>query len=121
MSNLDHKVVAAFRPRTRYTRLVAEQRSGSRRKIDFARADDPKEFSVSVGEAVRRARLGREWTQVQLAEAASLSPNYVARLERGEVSPSLFVARQICGALGVDLDKILPAAAPRTGRRWIAG
>jgi predicted transcriptional regulator len=55
-------------------------------------ATDPKAFAAVVGEAVRRHRQGLGWTQVQLAEAAQLSPNYVARLERGELGAALFVA-----------------------------
>src|SRR5579862_5767243 len=55
-------------------------------------ATDPKLFAGMVGEAVRRHRQSAGYTQVQLAEAAGLSPNYVARLERGELGPSLFVA-----------------------------
>ena len=43
-------------------------------------ATDPKLFAGVVGEAVRRHRQSLGYTQVQLAEAAGLSPNYVARL-----------------------------------------
>ena len=75
-----------------------------------------------VGEAVRKARQARGWTQAQLALEAGFSPNYIARLERGELGPSLFVANQLCGALGIDVDTLTtPAAAPRTTRRRIAG
>ena len=75
-----------------------------------------------VGEAVRRARQARGWTQAQLALEAGFSPNYIARLERGELGPSLFVANQLCGALGIDVDALTtPTAATRTTRRRIAG
>jgi len=53
---------------------------------------------------------------------AGLSPNYVARLERGELGPSLFVANQLCEALGIDVDALLRPAAPmRTTRRRVGG
>ncbi len=76
-----------------------------------------------VGEAVRRARQALGWTQAQLAEAAGFSPNYIARLERGELGPSLFVASQLCDALRIDVSALLhPAATPsRTTRRRAAG
>ena len=80
-------------------------------------------FASGVGDAVRRARQTHGWTQAQLAEAAGLSPNYVARLERGELGPSLFVAHQLCDALGIDVDALLPSTAPplRSTRRRAAG
>jgi transcriptional regulator with XRE-family HTH domain len=61
-------------------------------------------FNVIVGEAIRRHRQERGWTQAFLAEQAGLSPNYIARLERGELGPSLFVAHRICLALSVELE-----------------
>jgi len=82
--------------------------------------DDPKVFAQRVGEAVRHARQGNGWTQKELAEQAGLSPNYVARLERGELGPSLFVANQLCEALGTDLDSLLRRPVPqRSGARRI--
>lgn len=65
--------------------------------------DEYRAFNVMVGEAIRRSRQEHGWTQAFLAEQAGLSPNYIARLERGELGPSLFVANRICGALGVEL------------------
>jgi transcriptional regulator with XRE-family HTH domain len=89
-------------------------RSGARR------ADDEKAFASVVGEGVRRYRQALGWTQVQLAEAAGLSPNYVARLERGELGPSFFVAHQLSRTLGVDVGELYETPQ-RTTRRRIAG
>jgi transcriptional regulator with XRE-family HTH domain len=88
-----------------------------------ARSDDPKAFAAVVGESVRRARHGLGWTQAQLAAAAGFSANYIARLERGELGPSLFVASQLCDALGVEVGFLLrpPPAAARNTRRRVAG
>lgn len=60
-----------------------------------------------VGEAIRRARQEHGWTQAFLAEQSGLSPNYIARLERGELGPSLFVANRICAALSIDLEELV--------------
>ncbi len=82
-------------------------------------AQDSRAFAVRVGEVIRRERQLRKWTQAVVAEQAGLSPNYVARLERGELGPSLFVARRICEALGISLDVLAghsPARAPRVRR-----
>ncbi|MGH7438914.1 MAG: helix-turn-helix domain-containing protein [Polyangiaceae bacterium] len=84
-------------------------------------ATDPKLFAGVVGEAVRRHRQSLGYTQVQLAEAAGLSPNYVARLERGELGPSLFVAHLLARTLGVEIGELCGASQPTTGRRRIAG
>ncbi len=91
------------------------ERSYTRDKVSpsrsHGRADDPKAFAIAVGEGVRRARQALGLTQAQLAEAARLSPNYVARLERGEMGPSLFVAHQLCRTLRIDVDELLPSAS----------
>ncbi|GAC1582212.1 MAG: hypothetical protein NVS3B20_26930 [Polyangiales bacterium] len=64
-------------------------------------------FALAVGAAIRCGRKARKWTQAMLAEQASLSANYIARLERGETGPSLFVAYRIASALGIGLEGLL--------------
>jgi transcriptional regulator with XRE-family HTH domain len=80
---------------------------------------DPRGLASVVGASIRGLRQERGWTQVDLATAWSLSPNYIARLERGELGPSLLVALQIAGALGVDVNTLIapPAGRARSGRR----
>ncbi len=100
------------------------QESGRRPKFDpdkvdpreGASQDDPRVFNTSVGEAIRRARQEHGWTQAFLAEQAGLSPNYIARLERGELGPSLFVANRICEALSMDIDNLVAPGAGATRR-----
>ena len=77
-------------------------------------------FVESVGVAIRRGRRARGWTQIELARLSRLSSNYVARLERGELGPSLWVAHRIARALGVPLDALLtsqPSPPALTRRR----
>jgi ribosome-binding protein aMBF1 (putative translation factor) len=108
----------------------------ARRKVDTepppaARPEGQEEhrtFNVMVGEAIRRSRQEHGWTQAFLAEQSGLSPNYIARLERGELGPSLFVAHRICTALAIELEALVTpstgAPAPKrstTRRRVIAG
>src|SRR5262245_3282512 len=108
------------------------QESAKRAKLDSEpRGDGAQEehrsFNTIVGEAIRRARLDHGWTQAFLAEQAGLSPNYIARLERGELGPSLFVAARICEALEMELDGLVapppqgPAGARRTSKRRSPG
>jgi transcriptional regulator with XRE-family HTH domain len=82
---------------------------------------DPGLFASRVGDAVRRARQSHGWTQAELAERSGLSSNYVARLERGELGASLFVAHQLCDALGIDVSDLLQTGPARTGRRRVGG
>lgn len=104
------------------------EQSFRRPKIDSARragsevSTDPNEFAITVGGSIRSARQGLGWTQAQLAESADLSVNYVARLERGELGPSLFVASRLASALGVPLETLVSGkSSPRgTGKRRIA-
>jgi transcriptional regulator with XRE-family HTH domain len=81
-------------------------------------ADEHRSFKLTVGEAIRRSRQEHGWTQAFLAEQAGLSPNYIARLERGELGPSLFVAKRICGALTIDLEVLVsPAPGSLPGKK----
>lgn len=72
-----------------------------------APAVDERQFAAVVGEAIRTARQQLGMTQVQVAERAGLSSNYVARLERGELGPSLFVATRLAEALEVTVDHLV--------------
>jgi transcriptional regulator with XRE-family HTH domain len=80
--------------------------------------DEHRAFNTTVGEAIRRARQEHGWTQAFLAEQAGLSPNYVARLERGELGPSLFVASRICEALTIEIDSLVatPSGTQQRGK-----
>ena len=97
------------------------QESGKRPKFDVetktpskapeAREDEHHAFNNVVGEGIRKARQEHGWTQAFLADQAGLSPNYIARLERGELGPSLFVAARICEALSIALEELVGAPA----------
>jgi transcriptional regulator with XRE-family HTH domain len=105
---------------------MAEQ-TGRRIRTDREAETAPSDFATVVGERIRKARQHRGWTQVELAEASGLSGNYIARLERGELGPSLFVASHIAEALGTTIDKLVAASTTRSasttqrsGKRRIA-
>lgn len=89
--------------------------TGRRRKADVAETEAPshEEFNAAVGEAIRRERLARGWTQVELADQIGISSNHVARLERGEVGPTFYLMHRIGGLLGIDLTTL-------TGKRRTA-
>ncbi|MDB5217969.1 MAG: hypothetical protein JWO86_5896 [Myxococcaceae bacterium] len=92
------------------------QESGKRPKFDLdsrnassppGALDEHQAFNTVVGEGIRKARQEHGWTQAHLADQARLSPNYIARLERGELGPSLFVANRICEALTIPLEELV--------------
>lgn len=102
------------------------QESGKRPKFDLdakspdAAQDEHQAFNTVVGEGIRRARQEHGWTQAFLADQARLSPNYIARLERGELGPSLFVANRICEALNIAIEELVGPPANGAGRKTTA-
>jgi ribosome-binding protein aMBF1 (putative translation factor) len=93
-------------------------------KTPEAVEDEHHVFNTMVGDGIRRARQEHGWTQAVLADKAGLSPNYIARLERGELGPSLFVANRICEALTIALEELVGApgvARKTTTKRRVAG
>ena len=105
------------------------QESGKRPKFDLesrdarspdAAQDEHQAFNTVVGEGIRKARQEHGWTQAFLADQAKLSPNYIARLERGELGPSLFVANRICEALSIPLEDLVGPPAAGAGRKTTA-
>lgn len=61
-----------------------------------------------LGQNIKKARLKDKLTQLVVSEKAGLSVNYYARIERGEVNPSVEVLEQIFKALNVKSSNILP-------------
>ena len=102
------------------------QESGRRPKFELearspdAAQDEHQAFNTVVGEGIRRGRQVHGWTQAFLADQARLSPNYIARLERGELGPSLFVANRICEALSIPLEDLVGPPSGGAGRKTTA-
>ena len=53
---------------------------------------------------VRAARIGRGWSQEQLARAADVSAGTINNLERGRQGASLVTALKLARVLGLSLD-----------------
>jgi transcriptional regulator with XRE-family HTH domain len=64
---------------------------------------------------MRRARIERGITQTELALSARVGANYIPRLERGEMVPSVEAAYRIAKALGVSLDELCGKAPKKEG------
>ncbi|MFH0863714.1 MAG: helix-turn-helix transcriptional regulator [Candidatus Gottesmanbacteria bacterium] len=59
-----------------------------------------------IAEKLKKARKDARLTQVQVAEKANVSVNYYARIERGEVNPSLETLKDLMGILKIKTLKI---------------
>jgi transcriptional regulator with XRE-family HTH domain len=63
--------------------------------------------AIMFGEALRRFRTERGWSQERLAAEAGVTLNYVGNLERGEQGPSLYVLIKLARALQIDVPTLL--------------
>lgn len=70
-------------------------------------------FARQFGARVKQARIDRGFTQSELASAAAVGANYVPRIERGEMTPSVDSAFRLAQALGVSLDDLCAQGAKR--------
>lgn len=59
-----------------------------------------------IAEKLKKARKEAKLTQFQVAEKVNLSANYYARIERGEVNPSLETLKDLMGILKIKALKI---------------
>lgn len=61
-----------------------------------------------IANRLRKLRLAKSLYQKDLAKKAGISTNYYARVERGEVTPSVEIIAKLSKALGVKSSDILP-------------
>ena len=61
-----------------------------------------------VAKRLRALRLDRDLTQADIAEKAKMSTNYYAKIERGEVRPSVDIYERLAKALKVTASDIFP-------------
>lgn len=66
-----------------------------------------KTIQQRFGEVLRRRREAAGLSQEALAAEARLHRNYVGRLERAQMTPSLLVVEQIAAALGITMAKLV--------------
>ena len=54
----------------------------------------------AIGNQIRKLRIERQMTQVELAEKSKVNRNYIGLLERGKVNPTFLTLDSITQALG---------------------
>lgn len=59
--------------------------------------------SILTGDTLRALRALRDMTQLELAEAAGVSPTAIAEYERGKRDLRMQTMRKLCEALGVQV------------------
>ena len=62
-----------------------------------------KDSLIPLGETIRKHRLSRHLSQVELAKKCQLNKNYIGMLERGEVNPSYLTMIIIAKALNITI------------------
>ena len=61
-----------------------------------------------VAKRLKTLRLERDLTQAALADKSQMSTNYYAKIERGEVRPSVDIYERLAKALKVTASDIFP-------------
>ena len=62
---------------------------------------------MTMGEKISRLRKERNWSQQNLAKQLGTSGPVIGRYERGEMVPSVEVARKLADTFGVTLDYLV--------------
>lgn len=65
-------------------------------------------LSTRIGRQLHGARQRKNLTQAEVARRAGTTVNHYAKIERGEVVPSLKTLEKIVKALGVKSSDVLP-------------
>jgi len=65
------------------------------------------DICISVGERIRQLRTERGWRQIDLAESAEISENYVSDLEIGKKEICLRTLQTMAGAFEMTLSDFL--------------
>lgn len=68
----------------------------------------PDGTTKKVAKRLKTLRRERDFTQAKIAEKAKMSTNYYAKIERGEVRPSVDIYERLAKALKVTASDIFP-------------
>ncbi len=66
-----------------------------------------RDICIAVGERIRELRTKRGWRQIDLAESAGISENYVSDLETGKKEICIRTLETVAGALGLSISDFL--------------
>ena len=66
------------------------------------------ELTIQFGQLVRKYRKEKSMSQEHLALLCNMDRNYLGRIERGEVNPTLEKLYELAKSLGVNVKDLLP-------------
>ncbi len=69
---------------------------------------DSDAITIKTAKRLRAIRIDRDLTQAQVADKAKMSANYYAKIERGEVRPSIDMYERIAKALKTTAADLFP-------------
>lgn len=64
--------------------------------------------TTKIAKRLRAVRVERGLTQVQVAEKADLNTNYYAKIERGEIRPSIATYEKLAKVLKITSSELFP-------------
>ncbi|MDK2899469.1 MAG: hypothetical protein PWQ10_656 [Patescibacteria group bacterium] len=64
--------------------------------------------TTKIAKRLRAVRVERSLTQVQVAEKADLNTNYYAKIERGEIRPSIATYEKLAKVLKITSSELFP-------------
>jgi len=62
---------------------------------------------MSLGAAIKKARIDKQWKQKDLVEATKLSQQYLSEIESDKVDPRVSILLRVASALGVSPNDLL--------------
>jgi transcriptional regulator with XRE-family HTH domain len=62
---------------------------------------------MSLGTAIKKARIDKQWKQKDLVQATQLSQQYVSEIEGDKVDPRVSILVRVACALGVSPNDLL--------------
>jgi len=71
------------------------------------------ELKIAFGEQVKRLRLAQDKSMRGFAGDADIEYSQIARIESGEISPTITTASKIAEALGITLKELFDFKIPR--------
>ncbi len=66
-----------------------------------------KRFDILFGLYIKKKRIEKGWSQAELASRVENNFQNISRMERGEITPTLFWCYKLANAFEADLPKLL--------------
>lgn len=62
---------------------------------------------IKLGQNLRKLRLKKKMSQVDLATALNVDRAYISNIENGRMNPTLSTLEKIAGALGISMSELV--------------